>query len=381
MAILEFVLGFIQFDKELREFLLELSLRLGLFLLGAMLSPVIGRVLPSLLWWLLHLIRPYVPLEASRTYNQFVKPVRNSLITTATLIFVALCLNLLQKYEGLYQFLGFFIYLALAISLAWLASRLAQRVIRLYVINLVQRLGGEVNELVLVFETLTNVIIILFAIVIFAQGLNLNLLAITASVGIGGVAVAFAAQQALERLIGTLELYLDRPYLPGEYILVNFNPYGEDVYGRVESIGLRSTKIRTAARNTLVIVPNSIMAGKNVENITRGKKVMAMLCLNFSRLLEESEKALVRQVIIESTDVFWGIDKASTRIRFPQLEDGSGTQARVSVFITGSSEDSLGLRKRLLELANEAIARKLSTHNIDFSIPEPMVYIDSPMSI
>ncbi|MDJ0689594.1 MAG: mechanosensitive ion channel [Xenococcaceae cyanobacterium MO_188.B32] len=190
---------------------------------------------------------------------------------------MSVCLNLLDKYFRIYQFLGFFIYLALAISIAWFASRISQRVIRMYAIKLVQRLGGEVNETALVFETLTNVIIILFAVLLFAQGLRLNLVAISASIGVGGVVVAFAARHALERIIGTIELFLDRPYQPGEYIQVNFNPYGEDVYGRVESIGLRSTKIRTAGRNTIVIVPNSIMAGKHIENISRGKKVVAML--------------------------------------------------------------------------------------------------------
>lgn len=234
--------------------------------------------------------------------------------------------------------MGFFIYLALAISIAWFASRIAQRVIHMYVIKLVQRLGGEVNETALVFETLTNVIIILFAVFIFAQGLRLNLIAISASIGVGGVVVAFGARHALERIIGTIELFLDCPYQPGEYIQVNFNPYGEDVYGRVESIGLRSTKIRTAGRNTIIIVPNSIMASKHIENISRGKKVVAMLYLDFSRCLQESEQALVKRIIIESTDAFWGIDKANTRIRFSQPDEKLGTRARINFFLTSSGK-------------------------------------------
>jgi MscS family membrane protein len=371
----------LQLNEETQNFLLELFWRLGLFLVGAMLAPIFGRILPFLCWWILELGRRFFPFNIESVYSEFIKPVKNSLVTVGTLVFIALCLNLLLKYQLLYQFLGFFIYLALAISIAWFASRVAQRVIRMYVIKLVHRLGGEINEVALVFETLINVIIILFAVVIFAQGLQLNLVAISASIGIGGVAVAFAAQQALERLIGTLELFLDRPYQPGEYIQVNFNPYGEDVYGRVESIGLRSTKIRTAGRNTIIIVPNSIMAGKHIENITRGKKVVAMLYLDFSRQLKESEQALVRRIIIESTDTFWGIDKANTRIRFSQNPDKPGTRARVNFFLTSSGEDSLSLRKRIVELANQAIARKLSTYDIEFSMPEPMVYIDSPMTI
>ncbi|MGB5967587.1 MAG: mechanosensitive ion channel domain-containing protein [Spirulinaceae cyanobacterium] len=376
-----FSLESLQLNEEIQNFLLELVGRMALFVLSAILAPLFGRMLPFLFWWTLQFTQKFLPLDVTNVYSEFIKPVRNSLITVGTFVFIAICLNILEKYQVLYQFLSFFIYLALAISIAWFTSRITQRLIRIYVVNLVQGSGGEVNEVILVFETLTNVIIIMFAVVIFAQGLQLNLVAISASVGIGGVAVAFAARQALERLVGTLELFLDRPYQPGEYIQVNFNPYGEDVYGRVESIGLRSTKIRTAARNTLIIVPNSIMAGKHIENISRGKKVIAMLYFDFSRKLNKSEQALVKRVVIKSTDNFWGIEKANTRIRFSELQEKEVTQGRINFFLTSSGEDSLRLRKRLLELANQEISRQLLDYNIDFSMPEPVVYIDSPMTI
>ncbi|MGK7877091.1 MAG: mechanosensitive ion channel family protein [Xenococcaceae cyanobacterium] len=381
MVIILMIFGVTEADQDIQRQVLELALRLGLFFLGAVISPVVGRSLPQLLRLALQFTLRYIEIDVAEIYNRFIKPFRISLTTTGTLLVIALSLNLLVKYEDLYTFLGFFIYLALSVSVAWLASKIAQLVIRQSVINLLRRRGAEVNEVVLVFETLTNILIVLFAVVIFAQGLKLDLIPLLASLGIGGVAVAFSSQQALQRLIGTIELYLDRPYLPGEYIRVTFNPYAEDLYGRVESIGLRSTKIRTVAKNTLVIVPNSLMAGINIENITRGKKIMAMLSLDFFQQLKEGEKALVRQVIEETSKSFWGFDKASTSIHFSQRSDKPSTRVRVSFFITGSGEDSLSLRKRLLELANDEIAKALLSYNLSFTVPEPMVYIDSPMSI
>ncbi len=375
------VLGLVEVEQDIQRYVIELAIRLGLFLVGAIISPLIGRSLPQLLKRVLLLIQRYIDINPIEAYNSYIQPLQNSIMITGTVVFIALSLNLLSPYEDLYTFLGVFIYLVLSISMGWLASKITQRVIRGSVINLLQRRGGEVNEVVLVFETLTNLIIIVFAIVIFAQGLRLNLLALSASLGIGGVAVAFAAQQALGRLIGTIELYLDRPYLPGEYIRVTFNPFKEDIYGRVESIGLRSTKIRTVAKNTLIIAPNSMMAGMKIENITRGKKIMAMLCLNFSQPLKEAEKALVIRVIEDTSQAFWGLNKANVKLQFCQTEDKPGTTARVNFFITGSSEDSINLRKRILELANNEIAKTLLTYNLQFTILEPLVYIDSPMSI
>lgn len=171
--------------------------------------------------------------------------------------------------------------------------------------------------------------------------------------------IAFAAQKTLEQLLGTIVLYLDRPFTPGEYVRINFNPAAPDLYGRIESIGLRSTKIRTAAKGTLYIVPNSIMANKDGENITRGKKVMVLLYLDFFQVLEKREQALVKQVVQESTSSLFGIDPGSTRITLWEHENKPATRTRVTFFILGLSENSIQLRKRLLQLANEKNSKQL----------------------
>ncbi len=371
----------IQLDQGISTYITTLAIRLGLFFVGVAISPLLGRSLTLIIRLMLNLTLDRIEVNAEDTYNRIIKPFQNYLTTSGTFLFIALFLNLLVQYAELYTFLGFFIYLALSINIALLASKVLQRVTRQVVINQLRRRGQEVTEIVLVFETVTNIIIILLAVVIFAQGLKLNLVALSASLGIGGVAVAFASRQALERLIGTFELYLDRPYLPGEYVRVNFNPFAEDVYGRIESIGLRSTKIRTVAQNTLVIVPNSMMAGMKIENITRGKKVMAIISLDFYKRLSESEQALVKQVIEDTSESFWGIERSSTRIHISDIPNARRSRVRVSFFISGSSPDSLNLRKRLLELANEEIANNLLAYNLSFIVPESMIYLDSPMSI
>jgi hypothetical protein len=123
------------------------------------------------------------------------------------------------------------------------------------------------------------------------------------------------------------------------------------------------------------------MASKDIENISRGKKVMVLLYLDFTKVLENPEQALVEQVVKESTDTLFGIDPGSTKIALFQPEDKPGTRARVTFFILGSSEDSLELRKRLLELANAKISRKLTDYGIEFIMQEPTVYVESPVTI
>ncbi len=368
----------LQLDEDSQRLFIRLGIRLGIFFVFILLSLLIGRYTPSLVRLI---IQNFFPQRVASLYINLIKPIENSFQITGTLILINLSLDFVKEYQGFYNFLQFFVSWALISSIAWLVSRLFRQFLRAYGIDLIRKIGLQADEFLLVFETIVNVIIGFIAIVAFAQSQNVNLIGLLAGVGIGGIAIAFAAQRTLEQLIGTLVLYLDRPFVPGEYIRVNFNPQAEDVFARVESIGLRSTKLRTVAKSTLLIVPNSILASKDIENISRGKKVMVLLYLDFTKLLETPEQALVEQVVKESTDTLFGIDPGSTKLALFQLEYKPGTRARVTFFILGSSENSLELRKRLLALANEKISRKLANHGIEFSLQEPTVYVESPVTI
>ena len=94
-----------------------------------------------------------------------------------------------------------------------------------------------------------------------AQQLGLPVLGVLAGLGVGGLAVALAAQSSLENFIGGVNLYADRPIRLGD-----FCEYG-DIKGHVEHIGLRSTRMRALDR-TITSVPNSQLAKVHVTNYT-----------------------------------------------------------------------------------------------------------------
>jgi small-conductance mechanosensitive channel len=354
--------------------------KFGIFLFFLLLSWLIGRYTPS---FVRIIIQRFAPQQVASIYNNLIDPIRKLFKIAGTLILVSLSLSWLEEYTSVYRFLSPIVDLAVIISLAWLVSSLFRQFIRVYGIELVRKFGREVDELLLVFETLANIIIGFIAVLAFAQSQQFNLIGLLTGLGIGGLAVAFAAQKTLEQLLGTIVLYLDRPFVPGEYIrLQKSSQIPEGLFGRVESIGIRSTKIRTAAKSTLFIIPNSILANLEIENITRGKKVMVLLYLDFLHLLTEQEQALIQQVIIESTNSLFGIDPGSTSITFLNHHSSKETtRTRVTFFILGSSDNSLQLRKRLLELANEKISKKLIYHGIEFTMQEPTIYVESPVTI
>ncbi len=375
--------------------------KLIIFVCSILLSTIVGRYTPGLVWLIVHRLAQD---SVAILYDRLVQPIRGSFQTAGTLTLISLSLVWLQAdYLSLYAFLKPFVDLGVIVSVAWLSSRIFRQVLRFYGIELLRRLGREVNELLLVIETLVNVLIGFIAVLAFAQSQNFNLIGLMASLGLGGLAIAFAAQKILEQLLSTIVLYLDRPFVPGDYIRVSLNPHKLDVYGRVESIGLRSTKLRTSGKSTLVIIPNNTLANLDIENVTRGKKVMVMLYLDFLAPLKVQDAALVQQVITESTESLLGIDPGSTSISL-LTEEGQGNgqgnvqgnvqgngqapappilprRARVTFFILGSSEDSIQLRKRLLELASSKIAKRLNVHGIEFTMQEPTIYVESPVTL
>ncbi|RPI02542.1 MAG: mechanosensitive ion channel family protein [Zetaproteobacteria bacterium] len=94
---------------------------------------------------------------------------------------------------------------------------------------------------------------------VFLYTLGFDLTAALAGLGVGGLAVAFAAQKTLENLFGGVMITSDQPIRVGD-----FCRFGDQV-GTVEDIGLRSTRIRTPDR-TLVSVPNGQLASMSLEN-------------------------------------------------------------------------------------------------------------------
>jgi small-conductance mechanosensitive channel len=320
------------------------------------------------------LVTKIMPQAAETVYGEIIRP-SDRLVQVAVL---SICLNwsfsLLEPLVPVvYNFIKPIVSLFLVVSLYWLLTKLTSRYLRTFGFKIGGKFSTNSDDAILVFETVFNVLFFIVALVAFARSLNFDLIGLVASLGLVGLAVAFAAQRILEQLIATLVLYLDRPFVTGDYIRL---PGGE--LGKVESIGLRSTKIRSLGTGTIIIMPNSILVSVEIENVTLAKKIMVLLYMDFVSELGEREQALVQQVITEKTASLSGIDANSTSIA---NADGSGKKLRVSFAILGSQENAIEVRKRLLELASVEIVKALAVHGIVFTMEEPTIYVQSPVTI
>jgi MscS family membrane protein len=314
-------------------------------------------------------------LQQQDIYQKLIKPNEIFLISALGCLGLELISFLLPK-NSWTNSIEIIISLFLAIATTLLASRLFKYFFDFYLLNAAFKTGQKISsEFLILFKWIGNIIIIFVAILIYAQSHQINLLGLLASLGIGGLAVAFAAQKTLEQVLGGIVIYLDRPFVIDDYIGL---PDG--TFGRVESIGLRSTRIRTSGKGTLVIVPNSSLTQVNIENFTGAKKVMSILYLTFYRTITSEEKALIRQIILESTNGIFGLDSRNTEVAFKNI-DPEKSQAQVSFFILGSGDVSMELRRQLLDLATQSMTQCLKEYGIAFEIEEPTIYVDSPITI
>ncbi len=90
--------------------------------------------------------------------------------------------------------------------------------------------------------------------------LDYNISSLIAGLGVGGVAIAFAAQDTIANIFGAVMIFVDRPFKVGDAVSL------EGYEGAIETIGLRSTRVRTWD-GTLVIIPNKTVAATNITNL------------------------------------------------------------------------------------------------------------------
>lgn len=106
---------------------------------------------------------------------------------------------------------------------------------------------------------IAKVIVVVIAGISFLGAVGLPVASLIAGLGIGGIALAFGAQKTVENLFGAVAIGVDQPLREGDFVRID-----NDVLGTVETVGLRSTRVRTLDR-TVVTLPNGKLADMKVE--------------------------------------------------------------------------------------------------------------------
>ncbi|MCH6264977.1 mechanosensitive ion channel family protein [Neobacillus citreus] len=157
-------------------------------------------------------------------------------------------------------------------------------------ISVNEKMNNKIDLILLPFISRTiRVIIIAISISIIGQEFNYDVNGLVAGLGLGGLAFALAAKEAVGNLIGGVVIVTEKPFSIGDWIKT------PSVEGIVEDINFRSTKVRTFSQ-ALVTVPNATLANEAITNWSRmGKrKIDFHLGLNYKTTKEELERVVRR---------------------------------------------------------------------------------------
>lgn len=164
-------------------------------------------------------------------------------------------LTLIQVLDKL--FLLFFI-----ISLFWIILRIIDFIAYVFLYKASLTESKSDDQMVPFIKELSKITTVFLGIfVVLGAVFNLNVATIIAGLGIGGIAVALAAQDTLQNLLGSFTIFADKPFVVGD--LVRIDKYE----GTIEKVGFRSTLLRTLDK-TLVIIPNKKMVDSPLENLS-----------------------------------------------------------------------------------------------------------------
>ncbi len=194
------------------------------------------------------------------------------------------------------------------IGATWLCVRIVDVLFKLKQSQLVSKSSGKIS-MVQLGRKLSKILAVIGGTVVIFYIAGINIAAVLTGLGIGGIAIAFAAQKTLENLFGGIMIISDQPIRVGDFCRAG------DYIGTVENIGLRSTRLRTLER-TAVSIPNGQLAVMSLENFTMRDKIWFHHVVH---LRYETTADQLRYVLAEIRKMLYAHSKVETpsaRVRF-----------------------------------------------------------------
>ncbi len=185
---------------------------------------------------------------------------------------------------------------ALVIDITWLISRTLDAVVEEYVVPITKKSESDFDDQVLpIMRKGIRAVIWIMGIIIGMDNLGIDITAMIAGLGIGGLALALAAQDMVKNIFGGIMIFLDKPFKIGERIQID----GFD--GTVEEVGLRSTRVRTL-EGRLLIINNSTFSDNTVVNVSaeHTRKVVLNLGMTYDTTPEQMQQSMdiLKEIVI-----------------------------------------------------------------------------------
>lgn len=308
---------------------------IGILLFGLIFKNLVSRLLTRLLY---RFVRDKAEgVTEGQFHELLIQPV--SIVIFLITIYVAFqVLNLpvrsaeLSRHDPWWQVVAFRLYqICIIASIAWIITRLIDFAVLVFLRRAETAPSNLTNQLVPFARDLLKVLVLSLAfLVILGKVFAVDVTALIGGLGIGGLAVAFAAKESLENLLASFTIFLDRPFVVGDLVSVG------DLTGTIEKIGFRSTRLRTVEKS-YVTVPNKSMIDKPLDNLSlrTARRVFFMMSLSqmttseqLHRIVEQAHQAISSHALIQP----------DAQVKFTSLTSNS-KDVRVQYYVLTDSYD------------------------------------------
>ncbi|HUN61951.1 MAG TPA: mechanosensitive ion channel family protein [Candidatus Sulfotelmatobacter sp.] len=266
----------------------------------------------------------------------------------------------------LYRYYYFRLMAALLVGcVAWLVSRIVDSGYNRAVNRTrTQRAGGE--SILIVMQRLTRIAMLSIAVLAGLALFGINVRTTLAGLGIGGLALALAAQKTFENIFGGVSLLMDKAVQVGDFCEIGGK------LGTVEDIGLRSLKLRTLDQN-LLVVPNGALAQMQFQNMKSRPKLLLnqTFLLRIETQIEQLKRIL--DGIQRYLDEHPSVESGSSRIRVNTFAKAAFELELWAYVKTGDWAKFTGIRQSIIldlaQIVEEAGAR--------FAAPTCLTYLST----
>ncbi len=200
------------------------------------------------------------------------------------------------------------------------------------------------------------------ALLLFLDSLGVNITALAAGLGIGGVAVALALQSILGDLFSSLTIVLDKPFVVGDFVNL-----GEHM-GTIESVGLKTTRIRSLSGEQ-IILSNSDLLSSRIRNFGRMQERRIVFSLGVTYDTPREKLKMIPQIIRESI-------AAAGNTRFDRSHFkayGAFSLDFESVYYVGTAEFNAYMD--IQQNINFLIHERFEQEGIHFAFPTQTVFV------
>ncbi|MFL2638465.1 MAG: mechanosensitive ion channel family protein [Flavobacteriaceae bacterium] len=212
---------------------------------------------------------------------------------------------------------------------------------------------------------LTKVLVYIFAlIIILGNVFNVNITALVAGLGVGGVAIALASKESIENLLGSFTIFFDKPFAVGDVVTLG------GVTGKVEKVGFRSTRIRTFDKS-IVTVPNKNVINTELDNlgVRPVRRVKFNIGLTYDTTIEQIKNIVndIQKLVDDHP-----MTNEDGRVRF--LSFGASSLDIMVLYYVNSPEweNLIDTQQKI----NYSIIEIVNKHNSEFAFPSTSVYIE-----